>query len=146
MLMRLLAFLILLLPFSTALAEWSPCGPERLQHVYSFAVAPGNPEVLLVLGSLGSIDEQGALRTEDGGKSWRPLFLDESDGLLPEALFVTRSTRSNYASVGLDLYESRDGGRAWRRIGTVADPEFPLEQVSLFSLDVTADEIIAGVG
>jgi photosystem II stability/assembly factor-like uncharacterized protein len=72
--------------------------------------------------------------------------LKERRPVLPDALFPTRSALANYASVGLDLYESRDGGKAWRRIGTVEDRRFPLERVGLLSLELNSGEIFAGVG
>ena len=106
------AVTVLLLP--PVPADWQPCGPERLKQAYSVVVSPRNADVIFVLGQGRSIDEPLAYRSTDGGNTWHDLLVGRSQ---PDVVHAVGSSESLYATIGLELYESRDDGASWVPIG-----------------------------
>ena len=133
---RVLALVLALAPFATALAQRGGRGGAPTQEVrYRFigpdgnrAIAvvgePGNPDVVLVGAASG-----GVWRTDDGGLNWLPTFDKyevQSIGSLAMAQsahnIVWAGTGETFLirpahAMGNGIYRSDDQGRNWTRMG-----------------------------
>jgi photosystem II stability/assembly factor-like uncharacterized protein len=110
-------------------ADW-----DKLETVpeasVSLVVAPGNPKTLYV-----GTPSSGIYRSQDGGKSWKSisaglniapgvalrvtaLAVDEND---PDRVVAATAYGLGSKLAGGGVYESRDGGNQWAKLGETAD-------------------------
>src|SRR5256714_1525285 len=107
--------------------EWRSIGPYRGGRVVAVTGDPANSQVFY-FGSTGG----GVWKTEDGGTYWENIsdgvFKRASVGAIavaesdPNVLYVGmgESTIRSNVSHGDGVYQSTDGGRAWRHVGLAA--------------------------
>lgn len=107
-----------------------PCSPRRYpgfgQFVQKLEVDPAHPQVIYALAFLdrdfypnhGPLTQLPSLlwRSRDGGATWRQIA-NELD-----AFALDRSRSRLYASRGLDLYASDNGGDTWRALPQMPGP------------------------
>jgi len=114
---------------------WSSMGLERSERIARVLTHPTDPDVVYV-GAMGPAwsdgEERGVFRTRDGGRTWErvlwqnprtgvaDLVMDPSnpDHLLA-AMWEFRREPWFFTSggAGSGLFETRDGGDTWRRLG-----------------------------
>ncbi len=123
-------------------ATWTHAGLDDSYQIGRILVAPRDPKTLLVaaLGhAFGPNDMRGVYRSTDGGASWtRALFVDRDTGAVD--LAADPSGKHVFASLwqtrrppwtvyppssgpGSGLYESSDGGVAWKQVKGGGFPE-----------------------
>lgn len=129
-------------------ATWTNVGLAETQQISKINVDPRDPKVVVV-GAIGRLwgpnKERGIYRTEDAGKTWRPVLqLNENTGCIdlvrnpknPNEMLAAMWQRRRYAwdfvsgGPGSGLYRSRDGGKSWSRI-TRGIPEGDLGRIGL---------------
>lgn len=98
-------------------------GPFRASRTVAAAGIPSQPSAFFIGGANG-----GVWKTDDYGRTWRPIFDDTSIGSIgdiavspsrPETIYVG-SGESLYREdlgIGDGIYKSKDGGRSWENIG-----------------------------
>ena len=103
--------------------EWRSIGPFRAGWSTCAAGIPDQPDVVYFGAAVG-----GVWKTDDAGRTWMPLFQNESAASVdsiaiaasnPKIIYVGTGqveTRYDIAS-GNGVYRSDDGGQTWRHLG-----------------------------
>jgi photosystem II stability/assembly factor-like uncharacterized protein len=103
--------------------RWRMIGPFRGGRTVAAAGIPAQPNVFYVAANNGGI-----WRTDDYGRTWNPLFDDQSTGSIGALAIAPSDPNIIYAgsgeglqrpdlSVGDGMYKSTDGGKTWRHLG-----------------------------
>jgi photosystem II stability/assembly factor-like uncharacterized protein len=128
------------LPARTA---WKPCGPSESYDASSIAIDARDSRNVFVTGLRKPGRDSDAWATADGGASWHPVRLGASAQAVPDWITIGKDGRA-YAAKGRDLYRAQGGG--WMKLGTIDDPQFPLDRVSALSFAATSRHLLAGLG
>lgn len=111
-------------------SSWETLNTNVPEATLSLAVVPADSDILL----LGSGD-QGILRSDDGGQTWRP-----SGNILALKLEYVPASRTLYAATIKGIYRSADGGRSWSKVAMerpvmaiTVNPDDPLELLAVTS-------------
>ncbi len=103
---------------------WTVQGPGNIgARINTIKVHPGNPAIIYIGYSNG-----GVWKTINGGANWQPIFDDqpylsisdiELDPKNPETVYVGTGDHNigAFASPGLGLFKSTDGGKTWKASG-----------------------------
>src|SRR5262249_44985798 len=124
---RMRGVIALLLLVGTAHADdalrWRPIGPLRGGRTKAAVGVPGKPGTFLV-----GVCNGGVWRTDDYGRTWRPIFDDQPTGSIgaiavapskPDIIYVGsgEGLQRPDLSTGDGIYKSTDGGKSWRHLG-----------------------------
>lgn len=104
--------------------QWRNVGPDNISgRVTEVLGVPGNKNIIWASFATG-----GFWKTEDAGKSWKPLF--DNEGTLSVGSFDVSKSNPNIIYLGsgeanifraslpgMGVYKSEDGGRSWKHIG-----------------------------
>jgi photosystem II stability/assembly factor-like uncharacterized protein len=104
--------------------QWRNVGPDNISgRVSEVLGVPGNKNIIWASFATG-----GFWKTEDAGKSWKPLF--DNEGTLSVGSFDVAKSNSNIIYLGsgeanifraslpgMGVYKSEDGGKSWKHIG-----------------------------
>lgn len=107
-------------------ATWDPLAPELPVDYYlqlpvdPLLADPARPGVLYA-----ATQRAGIFRSDDGGDSWRPASAGIRLAWVRELAFHPWDPARLYALTRTGVEHSRDGGRTWRRLGTLPDPGVP---------------------
>lgn len=114
--------------------SWQHCGLEDSHDIPSLSVHPTNPEICYVaaLGHLwGENSTRGVYKTEDGGKSWKPVLQVDSQTGCCQVMVDPKNPDTVYAALyarrrwpwgfeGISekggLFKSTDGGATWKKL------------------------------
>jgi photosystem II stability/assembly factor-like uncharacterized protein len=124
-----IAILLLLSLFSEL--HWRPVGPIRGGRTKAAAGVPQRPGTFYI----GPVDG-GVFRTDDYGRTWRPLFDDQPTGSVgalavaasnPDVIYVGsgEGLQRPDLSTGDGIYRSVDAGRTWRHLGLRDGQQIP---------------------
>ncbi len=105
---------------------WRPLGPETGGDATAIAGVVSDPRVLYI-GTAGG----GVWQTADYGRTWRPLFDEQSTGVIGALVVAPSNARVLYAGTGTvveglslpngnGVYKSADGGETWTHVGLAA--------------------------
>ncbi len=104
-----------------------PGGGAYLKDLATVPSSIGGSAVAAQLGSV-EMDATGVLRsgpqlarTDDGGRTWQPLFVDVPGFAMPSTVMVTPTGRILAASESGGIACSENGGRTWARTCPTAD-------------------------
>jgi photosystem II stability/assembly factor-like uncharacterized protein len=120
--------------------RWRLIGPFRGGRTVAISGVPGQPNVFYMAPNNG-----GVWKTTDFGRTWNPIFDDQSSGSIgalavapsdPNTLYVGsgEGLRRPDLSVGNGVYKSTDAGRTWQHLGLrdaqqiasiIVDPQDP---------------------
>jgi len=103
--------------------RWRMIGPFRGGRTVAAAGIPSQPNVFYVAANNG-----GVWKTDDYGRTWRPLFDDQPTGSIGALAIAPSDSNIIYAgsgeglqrpdlSVGDGIYKSTDAGVTWRHLG-----------------------------
>jgi len=103
--------------------EWRMIGPFRAGRGVAAAGIPDRPNVFYM-----GVNNGGVWKTDDYGRTWTPIFDDQSTGSIgalalapsnPEIIYVGsgEGLQRPDLSVGDGMFKSTDGGATWRHIG-----------------------------
>jgi photosystem II stability/assembly factor-like uncharacterized protein len=103
--------------------RWRMIGPFRGGRTVGATGVPGQPNVFYI-----GVNNGGVWRTNDYGRTWRPIFDDQPTGSIgalavapsdPNVIYVAsgEGLQRPDLSVGDGVYKSTDGGRTWRHMG-----------------------------
>ncbi|HLB51110.1 MAG TPA: lipoprotein [Patescibacteria group bacterium] len=116
------------------------------QKVYGFAIDPTNTEVLYATGVW---QEQGKVyKSEDGGVSWKEIYVEPGDGTVPTALALhPRNAQTLYVATSAGIVvRSVDGGASWQHVyeadGPVTTLTFDTVDPSIFYLAIFQKGIV----
>lgn len=104
--------------------QWRNVGPDNISgRVTEVLGVPGNKNIIWASFATG-----GFWKTEDAGKSWKPLF--DNEGTLSVGSFDVSKSNPNIIYLGsgeanifraslpgMGVYKSEDGGKSWKHIG-----------------------------
>ena len=104
--------------------QWRNVGPDNISgRVSEVLGVPGNKNIIWASFATG-----GFWKTEDAGKSWKPLF--DNEGTLSVGSFDVSKSNPNIIYLGsgeanifraslpgMGVYKSEDGGKSWKHIG-----------------------------
>ena len=104
--------------------QWRNIGPDNISgRVSEVLGVPGNKNIIWASFATG-----GFWKTEDAGKSWKPLF--DNEGTLSVGSFDVSKSNPNIIYLGsgeanifraslpgMGVYKSEDGGKSWKHIG-----------------------------
>ena len=104
--------------------QWRNVGPDNISgRVSEVLGVPGNKNIIWASFATG-----GFWKTEDAGKSWKPLF--DNEGTLSVGSFDVAKSNPNIIYLGsgeanifraslpgMGVYKSEDGGKSWKHIG-----------------------------
>ena len=104
--------------------QWRNVGPDNISgRVSEVLGVPGNKNIIWASFASG-----GFWKTEDAGKSWKPLF--DNEGTLSVGSFDVSKSNPNIIYLGsgeanifraslpgMGVYKSEDGGKSWKHIG-----------------------------
>jgi photosystem II stability/assembly factor-like uncharacterized protein len=104
--------------------QWRNIGPDNISgRVSEVLGVSGNPNIIWASFATG-----GFWKTEDGGKTWNPLF--DKEGTLSVGSFAVAPSNNNIIYLGsgeanifraslpgMGVYKSIDGGKSWKHIG-----------------------------
>jgi photosystem II stability/assembly factor-like uncharacterized protein len=126
----LLCALLLSAPLYSEL-RWRPIGPIRGGRTKAAAGVPQKPGTFY----MGAVNG-GVFRTDDYGRTWTPLFDDQSSGSIgalavapsdPETIYVGsgEGLQRPDLSTGNGVYRSNDGGKSWKHLGLRDGQQIP---------------------
>ncbi len=137
---------------------WSSAGLADVPYIQAIVVDPQNPDIAVAGGnSIGfgilwhpvpksaSVDNRGVFRTEDGGKSWKKVYSDDTsfgvvdmcaDPSNPNTLYAVlykpeSGTGDNDVPPTSYIVKSTDGGRTWATMATKGLPDKGLGRVGV---------------
>ena len=110
---------------------WRPIGPFRGGRTKAAAGIPDQPNVFFV----GAVNG-GVWKTNDYGRTWRPIFDDQPTGSIGAIAIAPSDPRVIYVgsgeglqrpdlSTGDGIYRSTDGGDTWRHLGLGDGQQIP---------------------
>ncbi|HEY2942632.1 MAG TPA: glycoside hydrolase [Vicinamibacteria bacterium] len=111
--------------------RWRMIGPHRGGRTKAAAGIPDQPNVFYV----GAVNG-GVWKTDDYGRTWRPIFDDQPTGSIgaiaiapssPDVIYVGsgEGLQRPDLSTGDGIYKSTDGGRTWRHLGLRQGRQIP---------------------
>lgn len=131
---KLTAFLVFILLISSSFAQpfdaslfnamkWRMIGPHRGGRTVGAVGVPSQPNVFYIAATNG-----GVWKTTDYGRTWFPIFDDQSTGSIgdiavspsnPQVIYVGsgEGLQRPDLSVGNGMYRSSDGGKTWSHLG-----------------------------
>lgn len=128
---------------------WKHIGLEKTGRISRIIVHPRNPDIAWV-AAVGNAytpqKERGVYMTKDGGVTWRHvLFVDENTGASdivldpanPNILFAgmwqieLKPWIRISGGPGSGLYQSKDGGETWKKLGKNGLPKPPVGKIAL---------------
>jgi len=89
--------------------KWTFPAPPHVAHVKNITFDPRSAETIYV-----SIEVGGALKSDDGGRSWRVLSGFYED--VHRVVIPRRQPESLYITGGNGIYHSPDGGETWEHL------------------------------
>ena len=103
--------------------RWRCIGPFRAGRTVGATGVPGQPNVFYI-----GVNNGGVWRTNDYGRTWRPIFDDQPTGSVgdlavapsnPDVIYVGcgEGLQRPDLSTGDGVYKSTDGGKTWRNLG-----------------------------
>ncbi|MBI1804634.1 MAG: glycoside hydrolase [Ignavibacteriae bacterium] len=103
--------------------RWRMIGPHRGGRTVGVAGIPDQPNVFYI-----GVNNGGVWRTNDYGRTWKPIFDDQSTGSIgalavapsnPDILYVGsgEGLQRPDLSVGDGMFKSTDGGNTWHHVG-----------------------------
>ena len=103
--------------------RWRCIGPFRAGRTVAIAGIPDQPNVFYI----GMVNG-GVWKTENAGRTWRPIFDAESSGSIGALAIAPSDPKIIYAgsgeglqrpdlAVGNGMYKSTDGGKTWTHLG-----------------------------
>lgn len=130
-------------PFDPALfaqLHWRSIGPLRGGRMHALAAVPGNPPIMYA-----GADNGGIWRTNDYGRTWKPIFDKEPTGSIGSIAVAASDPNIIYVgsgegiirpdgALGDGMYKSTDAGKTWTHLGlrdtqkiprVVVDPHNP---------------------
>jgi photosystem II stability/assembly factor-like uncharacterized protein len=113
-------------PFAPTLysgLHWRDIGPFRGGRTVGAAGIPSQPNVFFI-----GVNNGGVWKTDDYGRTWRPLFDDQPTGSIGAIAVAPSNPAILYAgsgeglqrpdlSIGDGIYKSVDGGKTWTHLG-----------------------------
>jgi photosystem II stability/assembly factor-like uncharacterized protein len=126
-------------PSQYAGMQWRFIGPLRGGRTKSIAGVPSAPNRFYIAAVNGGI-----WRTDDAGRTWNPIFDDQSTGSIGSLAVAPSDPNVVYAgsgeglqrpdlSVGNGIYASSDGGYSWKHLGLRDGQQIP--QISVDPTD-----------
>ena len=111
--------------------RWRMIGPHRGGRTKAAAGIPDRPNVFYV-----GVCNGGVWKTEDYGRTWRPIFDDQPTGSIgaialaasnPDVVYVGsgEGLQRPDLSTGDGIYKSTDGGKTWRHLGLREGRQIP---------------------
>ncbi|MGH9440649.1 MAG: VPS10 domain-containing protein, partial [Thermoanaerobaculia bacterium] len=136
-------------PESYSDLRWRNIGPFRAGWATCAEGIPDQPDVFYFGAAVG-----GVWRTDDAGRTWEPLFQNETAASVDAIAIAPSNPRIVYAGTGQvetrydmasgdGLFRSDDGGRTWRRLGLSATRAIGRVVVDPKNPDVV---LVAGLG
>ena len=106
-----------------SMLKWRMIGPYRGGRTVAAAGVPEQPGVFYI-----GVTNGGVWKTDDYGRTWHPVFDQESSGSIgaiavapsnPNIIYVGsgEGLQRPDLSVGNGIYKSVDGGRVWQHLG-----------------------------
>jgi photosystem II stability/assembly factor-like uncharacterized protein len=103
--------------------RWRCIGPFRAGRTVGATGVPGQPNVFYI-----GVNNGGVWKTNDYGRTWKPIFDDQSTGSIgdlavapsnPDIIYVGsgEGLQRPDLSTGNGLYKSIDGGKTWKNMG-----------------------------
>jgi photosystem II stability/assembly factor-like uncharacterized protein len=103
--------------------RWRCIGPFRAGRTVGATGVPGQPNVFYI-----GVNNGGVWRTNDYGRTWRPIFDDQPTGSIGDLAVAPSNPNIIYVGCGEGLqrpdlatgdgvYKSTDGGKTWRNMG-----------------------------
>ena len=103
--------------------RWRLIGPFRGGRTVAAVGVPGQPDVFYM-----GVNNGGVWKTDDAGRTWRPLFDGQPTQSIGALAVATSDPRVIYVgsgeglqrpdlSVGNGIYKSTDGGETWEHLG-----------------------------
>src|SRR6516164_3233891 len=103
--------------------RWRAIGPFRGGRTVGAAGIASQPNVFFI-----GVNNGGVWKTDDYGRTWRPLFDDQATGSIGAIVVAPSNPNILYAgsgeglqrpdlSVGDGVYKSSDGGKTWTHLG-----------------------------
>ena len=111
--------------------RWRQIGPFRGGRTVAAVGVPGHPRVLYI-----GVNNGGVWRSRDDGRTWTPIFDDQSTGSVGAIAVAPSDPRTIYVgsgeglqrpdlSVGDGVFKSTDGGATWRQMGLADALQIP---------------------
>jgi len=124
---------------STVAVDWTSVGPTNIGgRATCLACHPAQPD-LLWLGTAGG----GVWKSDDAGRAWRYLWHKQEslavgalavDPVHPDRLYCGTGEVNLLGEPGVGLYRSRNGGRTWSLLGSVAKDKLP-NRIGVIAID-----------
>src|SRR5215510_8727965 len=111
--------------------RWRDIGPFRGGRTVGVAGIPDQPNVFYI-----GVNNGGVWKTEDFGRTWKPLFDDQPTGSIGAVAVAPSNPTTVYVgsgeglqrpdlSVGDGMYKSTDAGKTWQRLGLRDGQQIP---------------------
>jgi photosystem II stability/assembly factor-like uncharacterized protein len=111
--------------------QWRHIGPFRGSRTKAAVGIPQRPNVFFI-----GVVNGGVFKTTDYGRTWNPVFDDQSSGSIgaiaiapsnPDIMYVGsgEGLQRPDLSTGNGIYKSTDGGRTWRHLGLRDGQQIP---------------------
>ena len=103
--------------------RWRMIGPHRAGRTIGASGVPGQPNVFYI-----GVNNGGVWKTTDYGRTWEPIFDDQSTGSIGDVMVAPSNPNVIYVgsgegvqrpdlSVGNGIYKSEDAGKTWKHLG-----------------------------